>query len=127
MKIEVVGAVGAVAAAIARVMLSRMAIAFTARARHGGYTGVVVAHGARHRGPGEVRQVRTRTIAAMVWQEVLSEDISPACSMTSRQLSKDHVLRTVNGGHAKRFCVGVLEIIETSKRVVGEVRALEGV
>jgi len=31
-------------------------------------------------------------------------------------------LRTVNGGHAERFCVGVLEIVEASKRVVGEAR-----
>jgi hypothetical protein len=28
----------------------------------------------------------------------------------------------VNGGHAKRFCVGVLEIIEASERVVSEAR-----
>jgi hypothetical protein len=28
----------------------------------------------------------------------------------------------MNGGHAKRFCVGVLEIIEASERVVSEAR-----
>jgi hypothetical protein len=31
-------------------------------------------------------------------------------------------LRTVNRGHAKRFCVGVLEIIKASERVVSEAR-----
>jgi hypothetical protein len=28
----------------------------------------------------------------------------------------------VNGGHAKHFCVGVLEIIEAGERVVSEAR-----
>jgi stage III sporulation protein SpoIIIAA len=28
----------------------------------------------------------------------------------------------VDGGHAERFCVGVLEIIEAGERVVGEAR-----
>jgi len=28
----------------------------------------------------------------------------------------------VNGGHAERFCVGVLEIIDAGKGVVGEAR-----
>ena len=31
-------------------------------------------------------------------------------------------LRTVDRGHAERFCVGVLEIIEASERVVSEAR-----
>jgi hypothetical protein len=30
--------------------------------------------------------------------------------------------RGVNGGHAERFCVGVLEIVEAGERVVGEAR-----
>ena len=30
--------------------------------------------------------------------------------------------RMVSGGHAERFCVVVLEIIEASERVVGEAR-----
>jgi hypothetical protein len=28
----------------------------------------------------------------------------------------------VNGGHAKSFCVGVLEVIKTSERIVSETR-----
>jgi hypothetical protein len=31
-------------------------------------------------------------------------------------------LRTVNGGHAKRLCVRVLEIIKASERVIGKTR-----
>ena len=132
-KIEAVGAVGAVAGAI--VMLSRMAIAFITRARHGGHTGVVVAHEARHRG--EVKRVRTRTIVGTMARGAVGGHLPCALNDTkaAELLSKHYVLRTVNGGHAERFCVGVLEIIETSKRVLGEardcsvseVRALEGV
>lgn len=116
-------------------MLSRMAIAFATRAHNGGYTGVVVAHRARHRG--EVRRVRTRTIVGTMARGAVGGHLTCVLNdiKAAELLSKYHVLRTANGGYAKRFCVGVLEIIETSKRVlgeardcsVGEVRALEGV
>jgi hypothetical protein len=40
--------------------------------------------------------------------------------ISGRVIRTQNKLRTMNGGHAERFCVGVLEIIEASERVIGE-------
>ena len=42
--------------------------------------------------------------------------------LSGRVIRMENKLRTVDGGHAERFCVGVLEIIEAGERVVGEAR-----
>ncbi len=43
-------------------------------------------------------------------------------TISGRVIRMENKLRTVDGGHAKRFCMGVLEIVEASERVVGEAR-----
>jgi hypothetical protein len=37
-------------------------------------------------------------------------------------VKNENKVRTVDGGHAKSFCVGVLEVIKTSERIVSETR-----